>query len=1043
MTAGRSWRWAVAASRRSRDNPLLDEHILDLARWTRGRDRPRVCFLPTASGDAEGYVARFYAALARRSEAATSRCSVGPSRTSTQFLLDQDVIYVGGGNTANMLAVWRVHGVDRVLRRASEAGVVLAGQSAGSICWFEAGTTDSFGRRWPRSTDGLGFLSGSHSPHYDGEPAAPSRLPATRRGRRASGGLRRRRRRGPALPRHGILDEVVASRPMARGYRVERGPDGGAIETRAADPLPRLTPHASARSAHPTPRSAGPRPDPRSRPARRRAVSTVSPQPGGTRPGARSASGASTNRRSPASRDAAPRAASRPWPDRPRRRWNGPRAVVRWRAAPGRRRAGRGRARADPSARRRRRPKSRSRPLSDARSVRRARRRIRARRDVERDDRVAEVGLVGDADRCRGVEPRDAPEPCARAGRPSAPTARSASVALGIADVRPEADVGADGPSRLTAPPSATARLALAMRPVAVRILHPEPGPARVRSSAGSPPRGRGVAERHRVGFAARRRGRCPDRRRAARRYTVRRASPRAASRCASARPASWSSGPARFRWPRPRPPRRSCDRGRVRGPPGARQQPLLGRRRGDRLRGERSRTSPTCRRQRAAPLARRRSLGTRSTTFAAGGGSRSTSTGRSTSLLVGRGRAVAAVEAGTITGPGSSACRRPSRAGSAGRAGRRRADVGRDAALARDGRPRTRRPSSRSAGCGARPGPAGDGGPAAPRPCSGCSSSATGRPRSATISPGSAMRPSSTRGCCWPIGSVPTSAPGRAAEDRFASDLLLADRVADPWLREPHRVGRGAPIPVLLGGHTLVGPGPAPRCFERRPMDLTAGLRRDPPLDLEAVGEDEALAARIRDEITANGPMTFARFMELALYDPEGGYYRGAEPRPGRSGDFLTAPEAHPIFGRAVASQLDEVWERLERPDAVRRPRARRRRRDPRRGHPRRPRARRGRSSLGRSALRARSRSSPAASRRSASGCRGRLRGHASRRRATDHPFAGVVLANEVLDALPVHRVGGGTAPWPSGSSTGADGAARRRRGRRHDAGARRTTRR
>jgi len=98
--------------------------------------------------------------------------------------------------------------------------------------------------------------------------------------------------------------------------------------------------------------------------------------------------------------------------------------------------------------------------------------------------------------------------------------------------------------------------------------------------------------------------------------------------------------------------------------------------------------------------------------------------------------------------------------------------------------------------------------------------------------------------------------------------------------------------------------------------MDLTPGLRRIPAADPADIGEDQALAARIRAEIEADGPMTFARFMDLALYAAEGGYYRSAEARPGREGDFLTAPELHPIFGEAVATQLIEVWERLGQPD-------------------------------------------------------------------------------------------------------------------------------
>ena len=92
--------------------------------------------------------------------------------------------------------------------------------------------------------------------------------------------------------------------------------------------------------------------------------------------------------------------------------------------------------------------------------------------------------------------------------------------------------------------------------------------------------------------------------------------------------------------------------------------------------------------------------------------------------------------------------------------------------------------------------------------------------------------------------------------------------------------------------------------------------LRREPGPDLDAVGEDVALIARIRDEIRRAGTMPFARFMDVALYDAEGGYYRSAEARPGRAGDFLTAPELHPIFGATLATGLLEVWERLGRPD-------------------------------------------------------------------------------------------------------------------------------
>lgn len=97
--------------------------------------------------------------------------------------------------------------------------------------------------------------------------------------------------------------------------------------------------------------------------------------------------------------------------------------------------------------------------------------------------------------------------------------------------------------------------------------------------------------------------------------------------------------------------------------------------------------------------------------------------------------------------------------------------------------------------------------------------------------------------------------------------------------------------------------------------MDAIPGLRRDPAPDLDAVGDDEELVARIHAEIARRGPITFARFMDLALYDPAGGYYRADAARPGREGDFLTAPEAHPIFGAALARAVAEVWDRLGRP--------------------------------------------------------------------------------------------------------------------------------
>ena len=144
----------------------LDDFILSLAR----NRRPRICFLPTASGDSETYPVKFYRAFTqmdcRPSDLALFRRTVADLRT---FLLDQDVVYVGGGNTVNMLGIWRAHGVDAILREAWEAGVVLAGVSAGAICWFEAAVTDSFGVAPTGLRDGLGFLPGSACPHYNSE----------------------------------------------------------------------------------------------------------------------------------------------------------------------------------------------------------------------------------------------------------------------------------------------------------------------------------------------------------------------------------------------------------------------------------------------------------------------------------------------------------------------------------------------------------------------------------------------------------------------------------------------------------------------------------------------------------------------------------------------------------------------------------------------------------------------------------------------------------------------------------------------------------
>ena len=205
------------------ENPLLDEFVLSLARSS----RPRVCFVPTASGDADGYVARFYRSFsALDCRPSDLRLFFREIDDLESFVLAQDVLYVGGGNTANLLAVWRTHGLEDILRRAWHEGVVLCGMSAGMNCWFEESVTDSFDRsRLAPLHDGLGLLAGSCCPHYDGEE---QRRPTFRQlvgaGTLAPGWAADD---GAALVFDGdALEEVVTSQPDAAAYRVERSGDG-------------------------------------------------------------------------------------------------------------------------------------------------------------------------------------------------------------------------------------------------------------------------------------------------------------------------------------------------------------------------------------------------------------------------------------------------------------------------------------------------------------------------------------------------------------------------------------------------------------------------------------------------------------------------------------------------------------------------------------------------------------------------------------------------------------------------------------------------
>jgi dipeptidase E len=198
------------------ENLALDDYILRLS----SKKQPSVCFVATASGDSDNYTRRFYEAFTakncRPNHLSLFRRSVGDL---SDYLGGQDIVYVGGGNVANMLAVWRLHGFDKALKNAYRAGVILAGISAGAMCWFQGGVTDSFGLELQPIKNGLGFLPGLFCPHYDSEA---KRAPAFRKVIKAS-------RRGGFAVDDGValhfVDEklvhVVSSRRKARAYRLD------------------------------------------------------------------------------------------------------------------------------------------------------------------------------------------------------------------------------------------------------------------------------------------------------------------------------------------------------------------------------------------------------------------------------------------------------------------------------------------------------------------------------------------------------------------------------------------------------------------------------------------------------------------------------------------------------------------------------------------------------------------------------------------------------------------------------------------------------
>lgn len=212
-----------------RVGPLI-HHAIELAGHPQ---RPRISYLGTAQGDSLNGITGFYRAFAG-SDVRASHLELFPMPNVADVrahLLAQDVVWVGGGSVANLLAVWRVHGLDAVLRECWVAGVVLAGVSAGSICWHVGGTTDSFGLDLRPVTDGLALLPYGNGVHYDSEARRRPLLHALV----ADGTLPTSFATddGVGLVYDGTeLVEAVADRPGVAAYRVERGPDGRAVETR-------------------------------------------------------------------------------------------------------------------------------------------------------------------------------------------------------------------------------------------------------------------------------------------------------------------------------------------------------------------------------------------------------------------------------------------------------------------------------------------------------------------------------------------------------------------------------------------------------------------------------------------------------------------------------------------------------------------------------------------------------------------------------------------------------------------------------------------
>jgi peptidase E len=207
---------AIGGLRDDDETRRLAEYVVGLT----GKERRRVCFVPTATAEAPDMLVRLYGHFSGLADCSHVSFFPWPRRDLRRFVRDQDVLFVSGGNTANMLAIWRLHAFDAIVREAWERGAVLAGWSAGMICWYEAGVTDSFGPQLEGMRDGLGLLAGSACPHYDGEER---RRPVYRD--LVANGFPPGVAADDSVALHYVgteLREVVAARDDGAAYRVER-----------------------------------------------------------------------------------------------------------------------------------------------------------------------------------------------------------------------------------------------------------------------------------------------------------------------------------------------------------------------------------------------------------------------------------------------------------------------------------------------------------------------------------------------------------------------------------------------------------------------------------------------------------------------------------------------------------------------------------------------------------------------------------------------------------------------------------------------------